>query len=123
VAEKRDLFGAALASGDFNRDGRDDLAIGAPAENIGEGAGDAGSVNVIYGSADGLTAAGDQIFSQETSGIQVWPRSTTRWDFRSLQATSTATAATISPLESLARISEAARAPAPSTCSMAALRG
>ena len=69
VAEKRDLFGFSLASGDFDGDGRDDLAIGVPAENLGD-IGDAGAVNIIYGGPGGLSAAGDQLFTQETSGIK-----------------------------------------------------
>jgi FG-GAP repeat len=52
VAERGDEFGLALASGDFNNDPFDDLAIGVPGEN-----GAAGAVNVIYGSPAGLAAA------------------------------------------------------------------
>ncbi len=37
VNEPNDLFGHALASGDFNHDGVKDLAVGAPGENQGEG--------------------------------------------------------------------------------------
>jgi len=51
-AEPGDLFGAALAGGDFNGDGYDDLAVGSPGENA-----DAGHVSMIYGSADGLHAS------------------------------------------------------------------
>ncbi len=55
-------FGYALASGDFDRDGRADLAIGVQRDEVdGERA---GAVNVLYGSRAGLTAAGDQRWSQ-----------------------------------------------------------
>ncbi len=69
VAEARDLFGGSLASGDFNGDGREDLAIGVRWEDIGN-ISDAGAVNVIYGSAARLTASGDQLWHQNTCGIQ-----------------------------------------------------
>lgn len=46
-------FGRVMTSGDFNGDGRDDLAIGIPLQNVG-GAVDAGAVEVWYGSAGGL---------------------------------------------------------------------
>src|SRR5688500_13335341 len=55
---------AGIARGDFNGDGIGDLAIGIPFEDIG-GKQDAGAVNVIYGSVQGLSAdAGpsDQFF-------------------------------------------------------------
>lgn len=54
---------------DFNGDGYADLAIGVPAENIGT-AYDAGAVNVLYGSAGGLSAAGDQFWHQNISEVQ-----------------------------------------------------
>ena len=38
-----------------NRDGYDDLAIGVPGESVGD-KGNAGAVNVVYGSSEGLTA-------------------------------------------------------------------
>ena len=53
--EPVDLFGFAVAKGDFNADGFTDLAVGAPSEDVGA-AGLAGAVNVFYGSADGLPA-------------------------------------------------------------------
>ncbi|WP_181234340.1 FG-GAP repeat protein [Enhygromyxa salina] len=68
AAEADDLFGWALTSADFNNDGYHDLAIGVPAEDIG-GLADAGAVNVIYGSAAGLSAAGNQIWHQDISGV------------------------------------------------------
>ncbi|MEB3357398.1 MAG: hypothetical protein VKK04_11785, partial [Synechococcales bacterium] len=63
VAEAFDNFGASLASGDFDGDGFDDLAVGSPEENLAGGQ-DAGSVNVLYGSTTGLTSVGDQIWDQ-----------------------------------------------------------
>jgi hypothetical protein len=63
-----DGFGSALAAGDFDGDGFDDLAIGVPEEDVG-GASDAGVVNVLFGSAAGLTAAGSQIWHQDSAGV------------------------------------------------------
>jgi hypothetical protein len=59
--EQGDSCGAALAAGDFNRDGFADLAMGCPGEDVGSDA-DFGAVNIIYGSASGLTATGSQFF-------------------------------------------------------------
>ncbi|OGO29355.1 MAG: hypothetical protein A2Z16_08420 [Chloroflexi bacterium RBG_16_54_18] len=53
TAETSDRFGSALAAGDFNGDGRDDLAIGVPGENIGV-VPYAGVVNVAYGTSIGF---------------------------------------------------------------------
>jgi disulfide bond formation protein DsbB len=64
VAEPFDQFGWALATGDFNGDGRTDLAVGAYSENDF-----AGVVQVLYGSPTGLTAAGSQLWSQDSPGI------------------------------------------------------
>jgi hypothetical protein len=69
VAEPGDAFGWALAVGAFNTGGFDDLAIGVLGEDIGSNA-DAGAVNVLYGSSGGLTAAGNQVWSQDSSGIE-----------------------------------------------------
>ncbi len=52
-AEDGDRFGNALAAGDFNNDGHDDLAIGAPGDEH-----DAGSIFVLFGSDDGLRTEG-----------------------------------------------------------------
>ncbi|MGH9657364.1 MAG: FG-GAP repeat protein, partial [Bryobacteraceae bacterium] len=52
-AEAGDLFGQALAWGDFNDDGKSDLAIGVPGEDNRTGV-----VHILYGSASGLTSAG-----------------------------------------------------------------
>jgi hypothetical protein len=50
-----DFFGAALAVGDFNHDGKDDLAVGAPGRTV-SGAPDAGAVFLYRGATGGLTA-------------------------------------------------------------------
>ena len=68
-AENGDRFGSALTAGDFNGDGRDDLVVGAPGEDIGGALVDAGVVHVIYGSATGLVSAGSQLWSQNTGSI------------------------------------------------------
>jgi hypothetical protein len=58
----------ATGQGDFNGDGFADLAIGVVAEAVGSVT-DAGAVNVIYGSATGLSAAGDQFWHQDVAGV------------------------------------------------------
>lgn len=68
VAEEVDGFGSALAVGDFNADGFDDLAVGVSGESLGD-VQRAGAVNVIYGSQSGLQSAGNQFWNQNTSGI------------------------------------------------------
>ena len=86
LLESGDLVGAALAVGDFDGDGCDDLAIGAPGEDVGL-LGDAGAVMVVYGQPggfraglrhsdilyqgnvlDGFTEAGDLVGSALASG-------------------------------------------------------
>ncbi len=67
-AEAGDLFGSSLASGDYDGNGRDDLAVGAPGEDVGALV-DAGAVNVLYGSGSRLTASGDQLWHQDSAGI------------------------------------------------------
>jgi hypothetical protein len=69
VAERYDLMGFSLAAGDFNNDGRDDLAIGAPGEDVGSNE-SAGAVHVLFGAASGLDVAGDRLFSQDTAGLE-----------------------------------------------------
>lgn len=70
VAENSDFMGIGLGAGDFNGDGYDDLAVGAPLEDVGT-INNAGAVNVLYGSfASGLSADGNQIFHQNTSSIR-----------------------------------------------------
>ena len=68
MAEEDDRFGRSLASGDFNGDGFDDLAIGVPGEYV-EDISNAGAVNVIYGSADGLIIDKNDLWHQDVEGI------------------------------------------------------
>ncbi len=68
TAEEGDAFGRALASGDFNADGFTDLAVGAPGETVGSVFA-AGAVNVLFGSAGGLTAVGSQLFTEANVGV------------------------------------------------------
>jgi hypothetical protein len=46
--EGGDEFGKSLTFGDFDHDGRDDLVVGAPFENVGSGKVDAGAIFVFY---------------------------------------------------------------------------
>ena len=79
--EANDEFGFALAAGDFNADGYDDLAIGVPFEDVNcdsSGSGtdhnddeknDSGKVVIAYGSAGGITGVGAQdLDSRDLSG-------------------------------------------------------
>jgi len=66
--DKDDNFGYSLASGDFNDDGYEDLAIGVPYEMINN-ISDAGAVNIIYGSNMQLSYIGDQLWSQDVAGM------------------------------------------------------
>ncbi|MER7166367.1 hypothetical protein ABT336_09920 [Micromonospora sp. NPDC000207] len=68
AAENYDWFGNALAAGDINGDGRDDLAIGAAGEAIGT-KDRAGAVTVLYGGTTGLTATGAQQFHQDQAAV------------------------------------------------------
>jgi hypothetical protein len=63
TVEAEDLFGYALATGDFDQDGFADLAAGAAQESVGSRYA-AGAFSVLYGSAGGLTAAGGRLFTQ-----------------------------------------------------------
>jgi hypothetical protein len=65
AAEAGDQFGRAVAVGDFDNDGIDDLTVGVPAEDVGA-VFDAGAVNVLKGAAGGLTGSDSQQFTQDS---------------------------------------------------------
>ena len=74
IAEQYDIFGSALAVGDFNKDGYKDVAIGVPGEDIkitptSPNVVDAGMINVIYGSSSGLNFLNNQIWYQSYNEI------------------------------------------------------
>lgn len=58
-SETDDAFGAALACGDFDGDGYDDLAIGAPTETVGDRRA-AGAVRIVPGDAGGPARSGSR---------------------------------------------------------------
>lgn len=70
TSEEGDQFGISLASGDFNGDGRDDLAVGVSSETIGDDLLGAGAVNILNGSHSGLTATENQILFQDIAGTE-----------------------------------------------------
>ena len=73
AAETDDVFGLALAAADFTSDDFADLAIGVPARPAASAA--VGAVNVLPGTAAGLTGAGSQ---SSPRAARAWaPESTT----------------------------------------------
>ena len=67
-----DRFGETLGSGFLTTDYRSDLVIGSPGSPVtvdGHVRRSAGVVHVLPGSASGVTATGDAVYSQETTGI------------------------------------------------------
>ena len=59
-----DLFGAALALTDLDRDGFTDLVVGAPGEDEG-----AGRVTLAFGGPDGLVPEGGRVYSEGERGL------------------------------------------------------
>jgi hypothetical protein len=71
VAEENEWFGHALAAGDFDGDGADDVAVGVIGDRVGQV--HAGAVNVLYGSPGGITAARAQRWTQASAGVPGTP--------------------------------------------------
>jgi len=63
--ESADFFGAALATGDFDTNGEDDLAIGVPGEDL-NGLQDVGALNVLYSAGTSFT----QFFHQNGADMK-----------------------------------------------------
>ncbi|MEU2582796.1 FG-GAP repeat protein [Streptomyces avermitilis] len=70
--EYGDDFGAAVAVGDLDKDGRAELAIGAPGESFGDDAhyvSGAGAITLLRGSASGLATTGAVFLTQDSPGV------------------------------------------------------
>ena len=68
AGEKYDRFGYDLATGDVNGDGYADVAVGVMQESI-SGVSTTGAVDVLRGSAKGLTGTGSVSWHQNTAGV------------------------------------------------------
>jgi hypothetical protein len=76
TVEASDLFGSALAAGDFNADQVDDLAVGARGEQVGS-VEQAGAAFVLYGArARGLSGAGSTLLTQGGTAVPSEPEPT-----------------------------------------------
>ena len=64
VCEADDRLGSSLTAGDYNNDGKDDLVIGVPDEDIGSKA-RAGMIHLLYGASNGLTTSGSRYWHQD----------------------------------------------------------
>jgi hypothetical protein len=68
AAEATDRFGVAVATGDFDGDGFDDLAMCVADEDFGHST-DAGMAHVLYGSQVGLTSKRSQVWHQDKGTV------------------------------------------------------
>jgi hypothetical protein len=73
VQRPNDEFGTSLAAGRFAGSSYADLAVGVPQDGGKRGGEGPGAVNIIYGSSNGLTARGSQLWSQRSRGIKGKP--------------------------------------------------
>ncbi|WP_037624597.1 integrin alpha [Streptomyces aureus] len=78
TAEAGDRWGAELSAGDTGGDGRPDLAVGAPGEDVGSVV-DAGAVWTLRGAPGGLTASGARSFDQNSAGIPGTAEKSDQW--------------------------------------------
>lgn len=68
TSETADFFASVVAVGDFNNDGRADVAAGVPHEDRGNKV-NAGQVQVLYGTRLGIGTIADANFSYGTRGV------------------------------------------------------
>lgn len=68
-SESGDEFGQSLAAGNFDGDAYEDIAIGAPREDVGDIV-DAGNVFVMYGDASAIDESGVDSWNQDLDGVQ-----------------------------------------------------
>jgi FG-GAP repeat len=68
AGETSDLWAYALADGDVNGDGFDDLAVGAPFEDVGSRE-NAGAVTLLFGSPHGLMSSGSEVWTQASPDV------------------------------------------------------
>ncbi|MFF0525671.1 FG-GAP and VCBS repeat-containing protein [Actinomadura nitritigenes] len=68
TAEYGDSFGASVATGDVNGDGRADIAVGAPEKTVDTVA-KAGAATVLYGGPGGVTGNGAQQISENAGDV------------------------------------------------------
>jgi hypothetical protein len=85
VPQSFDAFGVALAVGDVDGDGHDDIAVGAPGKSIGA-ARSAGVVHVLFGSPRGVRPARNLLLGENSAGAapaggNAFGRSLTMGDF------------------------------------------
>ncbi|ANP48454.1 hypothetical protein J2Z21_005867 [Streptomyces griseochromogenes] len=80
TAEAGDEFGYDLAYADFNNDGYDDLAVGAPHEKVGTDT-DGGGLAILWGSANGLTGKGVDVPDPAPSSHDYWGKDLAAGDF------------------------------------------
>jgi hypothetical protein len=66
--EDYDSFGQSLAGADPGNGTSADLIVGTPDEEVADGV--SGAINVLYGSAQGLSPAGNQFWTSASPGIQ-----------------------------------------------------
>ncbi|MQA94324.1 MAG: esterase, partial [Streptosporangiales bacterium] len=78
MAEAGDRFGQSLAIGDADGDGRGDLAVGVPGEDLPGGA-DGGATVFLYGGATELDTARAWAINQDTSNIPGGPEAGDRF--------------------------------------------
>jgi FG-GAP repeat len=65
AAESLDYFGWSVATGDFDANGNDDIAVGVPFEDL-KGLQDVGAVNILYNASNSNT----QFFHQNKEDIK-----------------------------------------------------